>query len=318
MKNIVVTGGAGYLGSTLVKILLRNGYHVCVFDNLLHGGESLLGFWDEWGFDFIRGDILDEDKVSYAIRQCDAVVHLASIVGDPACSRVENSHEINVEGSKNVIRACKKSKVGRLIFASTCSNYGNSGFEKNVVDESSPVKPISSYARDKVEIEKLVLSSGVPSTVLRFSTLFGPSARMRFDLTVNEFVRDAFLKKSLEVFSPTSKRPYVHVFDAARAIVEILTSDCRHVCGEIFNVGKTTQNYSKYIIVAEIQKAIDNVDVTYTNKEDDGRNYFVDFSKLNKVIGFLATRDLNVGILEVLQILRAGVISEPYAEKYRN
>src|ERR1700678_1517882 len=227
--NVLITGGAGYIGSTLGPLLLSAGHQVRVLDDLAHGGESLLGIWCHAGFEFIRGDIRDPAMLRNAVSGRDAVVHLAAVVGDPACSRQpERARTTNLDASLALIEESQRAGVGRFIFASTCSNYGKMKEPDQYVDEASEISPISLYAETKVAVETALLQSGCDNhwcpTPLRFSTVYGVSPRMRFDLTVNEFTMEMLTKKHLKVFGEQFWRPYIHVHDAARPIQFSLSS----------------------------------------------------------------------------------------------
>src|SRR5271165_3099362 len=227
--NILVTGGAGYIGSTLVPLLLAEGHGVRVLDTLLHGGESLLGVWSHPAFEFMRGDLCDRTTVQSAVSGRDAVVHLAAVVGDPACSRQPDlARATNLDASLSLIEESQHAGVLRFIFASTCSNYGKMKDVDRYVDEESELSPVSLYAQTKVEVEMALLRSsrnnGWCPTPLRFSTVYGVSPRMRFDLTVNEFTMEMLTKKHLKVFGEQFWRPYLHVCDAARAIHLVLSA----------------------------------------------------------------------------------------------
>jgi nucleoside-diphosphate-sugar epimerase len=203
-KKVLVTGGAGYIGSVLVKILLQEGFNVTVFDNLSFGGESLLSFWGHPNFQFIKGDLLNENEVKKALKGISYVCHLAAIVGEPPCNKYpDQAIKVNWNASVRLYELCEAAKVERFIFASTCSNYGRMNDSEALLDEEAALNPISLYAETKVNFENYLLNlkdSTISRTILRFSTVYGVSPRLRFDLTVNEFTRDAALNKSLLIY----------------------------------------------------------------------------------------------------------------------
>jgi nucleoside-diphosphate-sugar epimerase len=321
--NILVTGGAGYVGSTLVPLLLGEGHRVRVLDTLLHGGESLLGVWSHPGFEFIRGDICDPAMVKKAVADMSAVVHLAAVVGDPACARQpEIARRVNLEASLRLIEESRSGGVQRFVFASTCSNYGKMKDPNSYVDEESELTPVSLYAETKVAVEKALLQSGVTGnwcpTPLRFATIFGVSPRMRFDLTVNEFTMEMLTKKHLKVFGEQFWRPYVHVRDAARAIHLVLTSPKEKVSDRVFNVGATDQNYQKRQLVELILPYVPDAAVEYVHKTEDPRDYRVSFTVIAKQLGFQITRTVPQGIEEVAGVVKNGLIKDFAEGKYRN
>ena len=321
--KILVTGGAGYIGSTLVPLLLSAGHSVRVLDNLLHGGAPLLGVWSDPAFDFRAGDIRDRSSVTSAVSGMDAVVHLAAIVGDPACARdPQLSRSVNLDASLSLIEESRRTGVRRFIFASTCSNYGRMKDPNQFVDEESELSPVSLYAETKVAIEKFLLAYGDGhawcATPLRFATIFGTSPRMRFDLTVNEFTMEMLLKKKLVVFGEQFWRPYVHVRDAARGIKLVLESAPEKVAGRVFNVGATDQNFQKQQLVELIRPHAPDALVEYVHKAEDPRDYRVSFSRIREQLDFSITRTVEEGIAEVAKVVRDNVIKDFEDRSYRN
>ncbi len=305
--NILVTGGAGYLGSTLVNLLAITGAQIRVLDSLLHKIQPLEPVLRHPNLEFIEGDIRDHVALSAALKDIEAVVHLAAIVGDPACSRnPEEARDINLLGSRLLLEQARRSGVRRFIFASTCSNYGRMPGCNAYVDEASPLAPLSVYADTKVEFERELLAlpcDGMSVVSLRFATLYGVSPRMRFDLTVNEFTLDILCKKHLVVFGEQSWRPYVHVRDAAGAIVQVLHTP-QHVNQEVFNVGATDQNFRKRDLVNLICAHSSDAHVEYITKADDLRNYRVCFDKISRRLGFAPERTVEHGIAEIAHFVR--------------
>jgi nucleoside-diphosphate-sugar epimerase len=321
--DILVTGGAGYLGSTLVGLLLQAGQRVRVLDALLHGGESMLGAWHHPCFEFVYGDIRDRQKVRAALNDMEIVVHLAAIVGDPACARNPNdANEVNLSSSLMLLDECRRQGVRHLIFASTCSNYGKMPEEKEYVDENSRLAPLSVYAETKVQFERALLDGNMGEslcpTLLRLATLYGVSTRMRFDLTVNEFTLDMITKKHLVVYGEQFWRPYVHVRDAARAICEVLSAPAAKVRGQIYNVGATSQNFRKSEIVELVRVHAPDARIEYVKKADDPRSYRVSFEKIASQLNFRITRTVEDGIAEVAHMLRSNVMQSFDDPRLRN
>jgi len=321
--KVLVTGGAGYIGSTLVPALLAQGHEVLVLDSLLFGAHSLVPVWSHPDFALIQGDIRNEKTVEHSLEGVDAVVHLAAIVGDPACARQpDEAKAINKDASIALFRASQRIGVQRFIFASTCSNYGRMRDPSVYVDENSELSPVSLYAETKVAVEKFILdmppSPDFCATILRFATIFGISPRMRFDLTVNEFTMEMLSGRKLVVFGEQFWRPYVHVRDAARAIVSVLENPQSKVAGQVFNVGSTDQNYKKRQIVEMIRPYAPESIVEYVQKQEDPRDYRVSFDKITRELGYSTTRTVSDGIREISMIYSHTVFHDFDEPMYRN
>ncbi len=321
--RVMVTGAAGYIGSVLVNQLLSKGYDVLGVDCLMFGGDSIIGFYNHPRFSFVKADVRDIETIKPLLSEVDAIVHLAAIVGDPACAKQPDLAEsINWEGSKQLLEAAHQEKrVKRFIFASTCSNYGKMEGDEMITEES-PLKPVSLYAELKVKFEKHMLNGSYREdfcpTALRFATVYGLSPRLRFDLTVNEFTRDVALGKELVIFGEQFWRPYCHVEDLARACVAVIEASPDKVKQNVFNVGDTKENYQKKMLAKELQKLIPDMVVKYVEKNEDPRDYRVAFEKIKNTLGFKITKTVPDGMKEIIQILRDGIISDPYNQKYKN
>jgi nucleoside-diphosphate-sugar epimerase len=294
-----------------------------VLDRLTYGGESLLGVWCHPNFEFLRGDICDRSTVRTAVLGLDAVVHLAAVVGDPACSSQPGlARATNLDASLALIEESQPAGVGRFVFASTCSNYGKMKDSHDYVDEESELRPVSLYAESKVAVEMALLGSdcknGWCPTPLRLSTLYGVSPRMRFDLTVNEFTMEMMTKKHLKVFGEQFWRPYVHIWDAAQAIQQVLNSPAALVGGRVFNVGATDQNFQKQQLVELIRPYALDAQVEFVHKNEDPRDYRVSFARIADELGFHTTRTVAQGIGEVARLVRETVIEDLGDAKYRN
>jgi nucleoside-diphosphate-sugar epimerase len=321
--KVLVTGGAGYIGSVLVRQLLNKGYSVRAFDSLKFGGEALYDVMLHPSFEFMHGDIRDAAKVKEALEGIDAIAHLAAIVGDPACKKFsEEANQTNWDGSVALFEAAEAAGIKKFVFASTCSNYGKMPDPDSFVTESSELRPVSLYAELKVKFEKYLLEerkdSNMCSTALRFSTVYGFSPRIRFDLTVNEFTRNAAINGEQEIWGAQFWRPYCHVDDLARAVILVLESPEEKVRANVFNVGTTEENYNKGMIIEEVCKVVPNVKVNYVDSSEDPRDYRVNFDKIKNELGYTITKKVPDGVKEIYTLLRTGIVTDSFAPKFRN
>ncbi len=321
--KVLVTGGAGYIGSVLVRQLLNKGFKVRVLDSLKFGGEALYEVMLNPNLEFVHGDVRNSDDVEKALVGIDAIAHLAAIVGDPACKKFsDEATQTNWEGSVALFNAAEKAGVKRFVFASTCSNYGKMADPDSFVVETSELKPVSLYAELKVKFENFLLNerkdSNICSTALRFSTVYGFSPRIRFDLTVNEFTRNATINGQQEIWGAQFWRPYCHVEDLGRAVVLVLESDEEKVRANVFNVGSTEENYNKGMIIEEVCKVVPNVQVDYVDSSEDPRDYRVNFDKIKNVLGYTITKKVPDGVEEIYTLLKTGIVTDSFAQKFRN
>jgi nucleoside-diphosphate-sugar epimerase len=325
-KIVLVTGGAGYGGSILIRQLIQQGYRVVCVDNLRFGGRSLVDIWDNEAFEFSKTDITDLKAVDQILEKYayQAIVHLAAIVGDPACKlEPELAVRTNRDASVHLLEKAKQLKICRFVFASTCSNYGKMVEADGMVDETAPLAPVSLYAALKVEFENRLLTRGGTAdgfcpTALRFATIYGLSPRMRFDLTVNEFTKELALGRELVVFGEQFWRPYCHASDYARAILTVLNAAEDQVAYTVFNVGDTSQNFTKKMIVDELLRQIPEGKVRFVAKEEDPRDYRVNFEKIKNTLGFNISRTVPEGMRDILGSIRAGIIENPDDQRYYN
>lgn len=344
-KHVLITGGAGYIGSLLTAELLRRNYRVTVLDNLLFGGESLLGFAHHPNFHFVKADVSQTRAVKDAVKdgwqKPDAVVHLAAIVGFPACQAVgkQAAWRYNVEAVKTVFEQAGELGAERFVFTSTCNVYGESSDGKPVT-ETSPLNPHSLYAETKVGAEEYLRDqkdSACAPIIFRLATLYGISPRPRFDLIVNQFVLDAFTNHKIWVYRKGNLRSFIHAQDTVEGIIKGLETSASIVRGETYNLG--TQNYKKYNDDPEVDnlelikgKKIDNLadlvkryvsekveieykDITFGGDMSD---ISLSFEKAERALGFKGKLDVVDGVKEVKSALKSGLIHRPLDGRYRN
>jgi len=327
-RHVLITGGAGYIGSILTSELLRINYKVTVIDSLLFGGEAIVPFLHHPNFHFIKADVTEgrtvRDAIKHDWQKPDAVVHLAAIVGFPACQAVgkQVAWKYNVEATKMAFEQAADLGVKRFVFSSTYSNYGLSKDGKPVTEES-PLNPQSLYAETKIASEEFLLSQKDASCaplLFRFATLYGISPRTRFDLIVNQFVLDAYTKRQLLIYQRGYSRSFVHVQDVMHGIVMGLEADEQKVRGQVFNLGTDNGNYTKDQIVNLVLKRIPETTVEYKDMSFGGdmRDITVSFEKIKRVLGFNTTLDVDDGVREVLFALKTGLIKDPMNDRYRN
>ncbi|MBL7717802.1 MAG: NAD(P)-dependent oxidoreductase [Flavipsychrobacter sp.] len=322
-KKILVTGGAGYIGSVLTRQLIEQGYRVRIIDSLMYGGEPVIDLLNHPNFEFVKGDVRNEADVRKALQGVDCVAHLAAIVGDPACAQdTELATTTNIDGSKMLYNIANELGVRKIVFASTCSNYGKMEDENAFVNEDSKLAPVSLYAETKVAVEQFLLSqprtNACKPTCLRFSTVYGLSLRPRFDLTVNEFAKELALGRELVIFGEQFWRPYCHVYDLARSVVRVIEAEDELVAFDVFNVGDTSENYQKKMIVEEVLKELPDSKITYVSRNEDPRDYRVSFEKIKNKLGFELMFKVPDGIRQIIKTVNEGFILNPDDNKYKN
>lgn len=306
IKKILVTGGAGYIGSVLVGELLQANYSVIVLDRFLFGGESLLAYIHDKNLSIISGDIRDIKVVRKALQNTDAVIHLAALVGEPACrEKPEVTKEINLYGAIKLAKEAKKAGVTRFIMTSTCSNYGVSHGDEEATEESV-LHPLSLYAETKIAAEKEILalkSTSFHPTAVRLATIFGLSPKMRFNLMINEFAKEAATNGVVSVINKDAWRPFLHVSDAAQAFIKIISADIPKIDGEIFNV--VSENIQKKLVAQLAKKKNPRVSVTMKpGKLDDKRDYRVSAKKIMKKLDFKPEFTVEDGFVEMMDAVR--------------
>jgi len=298
-SNVLVTGGAGYIGSVLARKLVLSKYNVKILDSLIFGQDGISELVSNNSVNLFVGDIRNKEIIPDILKEVDCVIHLAAIVGDPLCSKIPMAtKQINELATKHIIDSCKKSGVRRFIFASTCSNYGSS---LGTVNEDTPLESLSLYSETKIKSESYILDSkeeNFEPCVLRFATAYGISPRMRFDLLVQEFIRDALIDKKISIFGPNHWRPLVHVDDIASACITAIENSS-NISGEVYNVGDNEQNYTKKNLAELVQKYIPST-IEITESKQDLRNYRVSFDKIRNKLNFKVSKTVENGISEIL------------------
>lgn len=304
-KKICVIGGSGYIGHALSKFLLKKNFKVISIDGLIFKQQK--NHIKKKNFKFYKYNLNQNDQILRITKDIDNIVYLAGLVGDPITKKYpELGNKINLTQSKKLIKEILKQGNKKFVFVSTCSNYGLDK-SNTLLDEKSKLNPISSYAKCKVEIEKYLIHKKFDNNkiaILRFATAFGLSERMRFDLTINEFILDAFLKKKIVVYDSDTWRPYCHIKDFSEIIFRVLKSKKKFKT-IVLNAGDQKNNYTKRQIAKVISKYIKETEIiTQERKDSDKRNYKVNFSKIKKFINFKSKYDLKYGIFEILNYVK--------------
>jgi len=310
--KVLITGGAGYIGTTLVPLLLDNKAEVTVFDSLMFGGNGLLPFFNNENFRFVKGDIRDTNALAKEIAKHDVIIHLAALVGFPMCEKnpVE-AKQVNLEAVENMVKHISKSQY--VLYGSTGSNYGV--VKDCICTEETPLNPVSLYGKTKTEAENVIMQS-CNATAFRFATAFGLSPRLRLDLLVNDFINKALNQKYLVVYESHFMRTFLHVRDIARSFLYALLNvkmSTNPFTNNVYNVGDDSLNYSKKDICLMIQKYIDYYihDADF-EKDVDVRNYVVSYDKIKKT-GFKSTISMEQGIKELVNGLQVISIYNPYS-----
>ncbi len=295
--KILITGGAGYIGSTLTPILLREGYEVTVYDNFLYNQNSLLECCSSSNFNVIRGDICNFDEVNKLLTKHDIIIPLAALVGAPACNfNPTITKLVNFEAHMNIVR--NTSLEQKIIFPNTNSGYGISG--EDLCTEESPLEPISEYGKTKCQVEQAFLEKGNAVT-FRLATVFGMSPRMRMDLLVNDFVYKALTDRSLILFEEHFRRNYIHIKDVAYAFLFGILN-FKKMSGEPYNLGLSSANLTKRQLAEKIQETITDLYIHSADigEDPDKRDYLVSNEKIES-LGWVAKHSLDEGIQELIK-----------------
>lgn len=318
-KKVLVIGGAGYIGSGLLRKLLAKGYKVRLIDAFMFGEDPIKDMLGHENLEIVKADFRQVDRVVAAMKGMDAVVHLGAIVGDPACAIDEDfTIEVNLIATRMIAECAKGFGIRKFIFASTCSVYGASD---EVLNENSHLNPVSLYARSKIACERILLEMQTETfkpTILRFGTVFGLSGRTRFDLVVNLLTAKAIVDGKITVFGEDQWRPFVHVDDASLAVAMALEAPSDVVGGETFNVGSDSGNYTLGDVGRMIQKFVPTAELIASGSDGDRRNYRVDFSKIRTRLGFEAQWSLEAGVKQVITAFEKGEVTDYNAPQYSN
>jgi nucleoside-diphosphate-sugar epimerase len=292
---------------------------VRLLDLFLYGVESIEPYADHPRLEIVKADFRQIDKVVECMKGMDAVVHLGAIVGDPACALDENlTIDVNLIATRTIAEIAKGSGVSRFVFASTCSVYGASD---EILDERSALNPISLYARSKIASERVLhslASQEFAPIILRFGTIYGLSGRIRFDLVVNLLTAKAVVDGKITIVGNDQWRPFVHVEDAASAIMKVLEAPLALVRNQVFNVGSDEQNYTLQQVGELIHRLVPTAELIIMGPDGDRRNYRVNFSKIRRVLGFRPQWTLEQGVQQVIDALRSGVIQDYRDARYSN
>jgi nucleoside-diphosphate-sugar epimerase len=319
VERVLVIGGAGYIGSALLRRLLDQGYRVRLLDLFVYGEEPIRDLLGHPNLEVHHADFRQVDRVAEAMRDMDAVIHLGAIVGDPACALDEDlTIDVNLMATRMIAEIAKGYGVNRFIFASTCSVYGASD---ETLDERSALNPLSLYARSKIASERVLMAMADDKffpVILRFGTIFGLSGRTRFDLVVNLLTAKAIVDGEITVMGGDQWRPFVHVQDAALAAFKALEAPLQLVDRQIFNVGSDAQNYTLQDVGELIQRVVPNSRVVELGSNSDHRNYRVSFTKIRKMLSFEPQWTLERGIRQVKEAFASGKIPDYRLALYNN
>lgn len=321
LPKILIVGGAGYIGSVLCEKLLKLGYNIRVVDKLLYDESSIKKFKKNKKFELIVSDICDLNTQIHAVKNIDAVIFLAEIVGDPACNaKPEDALKTNYLSIASMSQLCSHIGISKFIYTSSCSVYG---VDKNnkVLTETSQLNPISHYARMKIMSEKALLSNKneiFKPSILRLGTVFGPSNRRRFDLVVNTMAKNAYYQKKINLHGGDQWRPNIHVEDVAEGIISILKSNSNKVGNQIFNLSSDISNYKIKDLALLAKKVFKKSSILVNKNQKDNRNYKVSSKKLYKATKFRATRSVESAYRSFYQFFKENNRFNPEKKIYSN
>ena len=306
--KVLITGGAGYIGTSLTPLLLNKGYHVKAIDNLSFGGEALIPFFSYPNYSFQKSDIRDVSSMKQALDGIDCIIHLAGIVGYPACRKYpKESREINLDANRLLLDLASKEQL--ILYASTGSTYGELIGE--LCTETTPLNPLTDYGKQKMEAEEMIMNRG-NAVSFRFATAYGVSPRLRLDLLINDFTFKAVKDKTLIVYEKHFMRTFIHVRDMAKSFLFAL-EHFDTMNDEVYNVGDNAQNFSKEQICFMIREKIEYyLHFAEIGKDLDQRNYMVSYKKISD-LGFQCNTSVSEGIDELLKVADVVEIKSPFS-----
>lgn len=318
-ENVLLVGGGGYIGSAVLRRLLDQGYRVRLLDLLLFGEEPIQDLLEHPNLELIRADFRQVHHAMRAVAGMDSVIHLGAIVGDPACAVDEElTIKTNLMATRMLAEVAQCAGIRRFVFASTCSVYG-AGAE--LLDESSVLNPLSLYAQSKIACEEVLeemASDTFSPTILRFGTIYGLSGRTRFDLVVNLLTAKALVDREITVFGGDQWRPFVHVEDAAQAVVLALEAAKDVVHNRVYNVGSNGQNMTINQVGELVKELVPEAELLAMGGDGERRDYRVDFSRIRRELGFEPAWTVAEGVGQVIKAFEAGEVADYTDPKYSN
>lgn len=321
MKKIVVIGGAGYIGSVLIDLLIKKKFNVVCIDILKFGKKPILKFLKKRNFKFFKINTSEAKKIANLSTNSHSVVDLSGIVGDPACDiNKKNTYNSNYYNTLKILDELNGKNINKFIYASSCSVYGSSEGKK-LITEKNKVKPISLYAELKIKCENYILSNkkfDYSRTILRLATVFGYSYRQRFDLVINLFTLFTFLNKKISVFGGEQYRPNVHVYDVAVAIYKCICSNNEKINGQIFNVGSNKLNHKIKDLAKIVAKNNKDAKIDIKKALVDKRNYHINFNKIKKILNFNAKYNIFSGSRDLYLKFKKNKILSKNLIRYSN
>lgn len=323
-EKVLVIGGAGYLGAVLIEKLLDEGYPVRVLDSYIYGRKAIEKYTHDERVEALEGDIRNIEVINSAMHNISSVILLAAVVGDPASkARPEQTVETNYLAAQMSASSAKINGIKKFIYASTCSVYG---VGKDILDEEAPLNPVSLYARTKISSEESILAisdNTFKPVIMRMSTLYGYSPRMRFDLVVNTMTMTAFTEGKINVFGGNQWRPLLSLNDASDAYLRVLEKDYKSGGGKIYNVGSEKQNY----VIADVARLVaegikeasgKEIPINIEGDSVDARDYRVSFKKIQTELGFSVSHTIPEAAAEIWGKLESKEIKDPKQKVYYN